>query len=137
MKFILNGVGKKVISSAIAFSFIFVTFFGVHYTMNTDMDGKMQNCPFLGQFEEVCSMTVAQHVSQWQQLLLATFQSNTLSELLLILAAMASAFVVLKYLRFSKSFALSIPPFFQNRPTPLESNYLFEALRGGILRKRE
>lgn len=137
MKSIARSLSRKIIASGIALSFVMAAFLGAQFTMNTGMEGEMQNCPFLGQQEEECSMTVVQHASQWQQLLLATFQSNTLSELLLALAAMASAFVALKYLHFSRSFASSIHSFSKNRLAPFESNYLLEALREGILRKRE
>lgn len=132
--FDIKNMIMKIIAAAIALSFITVAFLG-YFTMKTGMDGKMQNCPLLGQSSEACPMTVAEHLSRWQQLFLATFQSNAISRLLLFLAAVA--FAVLKFLRPSRPLSVSIRSFSQNRPPPFESNYLLKAFTEGTIRKRE
>lgn len=137
MKFITQILGQKFIAGSLAFMFATIAFLGVHFTMRMNMDGEMQNCPFLGQMEGVCPMTAAQHVSEWQRLLLATFQPDVLSQLLLILAAMASAFILFKNPYFFRSPAFNIPVFSQKPLPSIESSDLFKAFGTGMLRKRE
>lgn len=135
MKFIIPRVGQKFMASVIALIFVTIGLVGAQWTMNMDEDGKMQNCPFFGQFQELCPMTGTQHASEWKQLFLAAFETNTLSSLLLVLAAIASSFMVAKQLRFLVP--SSIPITSQYLKPPIESNHILRAFGQGILRKRE
>lgn len=138
MNFSIHQVtSKKLAATFIAFSFVFAVFFGVHFTMQMNEYGTMPNCPLLGQLEKECPMTVAQHISAWQQLFTATFQPNTFLKLLLIVASLAFSLIVLRYFYFSQILASS--PFLSFRKTapPFRENYLLAALSQGVLRKRE
>tara|TARA_B100000508_G_scaffold36168_3_gene28007 strand:+ start:6285 stop:6629 length:345 start_codon:yes stop_codon:yes gene_type:complete len=60
-----------------------------HMTMGMDMVGQSVGCPFMSTQDELCSMTLDEHISAWQ----STFTS-IVPGLTLLLVALASAVIL-------------------------------------------
>lgn len=119
--------------------FLILATYGVNLSWNAHSNGKMTNCPFMGEMTQVCQMDIAHHITGWQKLFTAAFQSNALQALFISLLALVAVFWFFKKFQiFSPAYA-----FFthrnQHRKKIEESphNYLLWSLFDGILRKKE
>lgn len=128
-------MSRKLFSLFVGFAFLIVAFFGVHFTMQMNSDGMMQNCPFLGHVKSVCPMSVSEHVVKWKQFFTATIpSSNFLFAAFLMIIFVFVPFVFRPFsfdvLRFQAVSSRGDPPEYS-------SGFLLRAFGRGILRKRE
>lgn len=126
---------KRLSGLVLGIAFTVTAFFGVHLAMNMDSQGVMQNCPLLGYNEKICTMTVTEHMTKWQQLFTATMPSvkSPLTALMLI----AFSFLVFVF-RFSLINVLHFQITRSNSGPPgYSSGFLLQAFGRGVLRKRE
>ena len=81
-----NTLNFLLISGIISFFVVGVLDMGIQ--MQTRTDGTMTPCLFNGK-AEVCTMTFAQHLTQWQSMFTATASQKALASVFLILLAVA------------------------------------------------
>lgn len=51
-------------------SFVYVAIFGLSMGMNMNNQGQMTNCPFMSEGASICPMTIGDHVSAWETILM-------------------------------------------------------------------
>jgi len=129
-------ISKRSLGLILGAAFVLSAFFGVHLTMQNDMNGQMQDCPFMANMKSVCPMSITEHINAWQQLFTANPQSSKL--LLAIFAAMSLLFGALAF-KFGFAFPSSSFQLVRNKSGPplYHSNFLIETFGNGIARKRE
>lgn len=72
-------------------SFLSVILFGFgSYAMVTDSNGRMSNCPLMG-VAAFCQMNSLEHIAGWQSMLVALFQKETHTFLMLLWVAFSMA----------------------------------------------
>ncbi|MBI3337606.1 MAG: hypothetical protein HY005_03225 [Candidatus Staskawiczbacteria bacterium] len=80
-------------------AFLAISFWSL-YSMPTDENGIMVNCPFMSGSSSFCQMSVPEHINQWRQLF-AVIQEKSLllllSVLLVFLPSMSSAVNLIAY----------------------------------------
>lgn len=86
--------------------FFILAVYGANLTWNAHSNGKMINCPLMGEMAQICQMDAMQHITGWQKLFVGVFQSNMLQSLFILLLAFVSAFWFFKRFRiFSPTYA--------------------------------
>lgn len=72
------------------------SFGGAHIGMDSDMQGQMSGCPFMG-MAAICNMTPLEHISAWQNMFTTLPQQKDLFALLFALFGAVAAFLWMKY----------------------------------------
>lgn len=104
----MSGV-KKIVAGTFLLLFVGTMFSGIfHMTMTIDMVADASGCAFMSSGEELCNMSVTEHISTWQSTFLATMPVFNL--LLLALAVAVIIFTVAPNLLLKQSFKASIIP---------------------------
>jgi hypothetical protein len=117
-------------------AFLAVGFFSLS-SMSMDASGRMINCPFMNSNSSLCQMTLAEHISQWQQFSTITREKSLLVSLfsLLIFLYVAGfnittkAYEKLKHQRFRNSF-------YRYKPELKLFDYLLLAFSNGLIHSK-
>jgi len=127
-------LGAKNIIALGIIAFLVMSFWSLS-SMSMDMNGRMINCPFMNDSSNLCQMSVAEHISQWQQFSTIIRERVLLLSFLLIFlysarfSIAAQAYEKLKHHRFRNYF-------YRYKPELKLFNHLALAFSDGLIHSK-
>ncbi len=117
-------------------AFLVMSFWSLS-SMSMDSSGRMINCPFMKGHSSLCQMTLAEHISQWQQFSTMTREKSLLLSLFALLIILyAVGITITKKLYEKLKYQQSLNHFYRYRPELKLFDYLLLAFSNGLIHSK-